>query len=183
MPSKKSTRAAKSVRAKSPLRLTAGFAGMAVVAIAVCVTAGGIIVAARQPSRPVTLPSKDVRVEMSPMPTAPARTVPASNASDNSSVAAAASVTAAPVTVAGCLAREGEGFRLKDTAGTAAPKARSWKSGFLKKGSTTVDVVDPAHTLNLAGQVGRRVSVTGALAGREMTARSLRRLGASCTAR
>src|SRR5205085_7241619 len=112
---------------KSPLRLTAGFAGKAVVAIAVCVMAGGIIVAARQPPRPATLPSKDVGVEMSPMPTAPARVVVASSASDT--VTAARSVTAAPVTVAGCLAREGDGFRLKDTTGDGAPKARSGKSG------------------------------------------------------
>ena len=184
MPSKKPTRVAKSVRAKSPLRMTATMAGKAVVAIAVCVMAGGIIVAARQ-SRPTTLPSKDVRVEMSPMPAAPAKAVVASSRVDSTPVPAepSPSTTTAAVTLTGCLAREGDGFRLKDTSGTDAPKTRSWKSGFLKKGSATVDVVDPAHSLNLSNQVGRRVSVTGALDGREMTVRAVRRLSASCSAK
>jgi hypothetical protein len=184
MPSKKSTRVSKSVRAKSPLRVTANMAGKAVVAIAVCVMAGGIMVAARQ-SRPATLPSRDVPMEMSPMAAAPAKTVAASNRADNTPVSAAPSpsTAAAAVTLTGCLAREGDGFRLKDTSGTDAPKTRSWKSGFLKKGSATVDVVDAAHTLNLSSHVGRRVSVTGALDGREMTARALRRVAASCNAK
>ncbi|HMC76895.1 MAG TPA: hypothetical protein VKH34_07170, partial [Vicinamibacterales bacterium] len=84
------------------------------------------------------------------------------------------------VTIAGCLERDGDGFRLKDVSGADAPKARSWKSGFLKKGTPSVDVVDATHALRLADQVGKRVSVTGAFADRELNARSLRRVAASC---
>jgi len=84
------------------------------------------------------------------------------------------------VTVAGCLERNNDGFRLKDTSGADAPKARSWKSGFMKKGSASLDVVDPAHVISLTDYVGRRVSVTGTLTGREMKAKSVRRMSASC---
>ena len=84
------------------------------------------------------------------------------------------------VTVAGCLERNNDGFRLKDTSGAEAPKARSWKSGFMKKGSASLDVSDPAHAITLSDYVGRRVSVTGTLTGREMKAKSVRRMSASC---
>ena len=84
------------------------------------------------------------------------------------------------VTVAGCLERNNDGFRLKDTSGADAPKARSWKSGFMKKGSASLDVIDPAHIVTLTDYVGRRVSVTGTLTGREMKVKSVRRMSASC---
>jgi len=84
------------------------------------------------------------------------------------------------VTLTGCLERDKRNFRLKDTSGMEAPKARSWKSGFLKKGSATIDVVDAANRLKLTDHVGERVSVTGRLVDREMSARSLQRIGASC---
>ena len=38
------------------------------------------------------------------------------------------------VVIEGCLEQNGEAFRLKNTTGEDAPKSRSWKSGFLKKG-------------------------------------------------
>ena len=83
------------------------------------------------------------------------------------------------VTIAGCLERSDNGFRLKDTSGDG-PKTRSWKSGFLKKGSAPIAIVGASNGLALAGHVGQRVSVTGALIGREMHAQSLRRVSASC---
>jgi hypothetical protein len=85
------------------------------------------------------------------------------------------------VTITGCLERADETFRLKDTAGVDAPKSRSWKSGFLKKGSASIEVVDAANRLRLPDHVGRRVSVTGTLVDREMRVRSLQRVAASCT--
>ncbi len=84
------------------------------------------------------------------------------------------------VTITGCLERDDETFRLKDTAGTDVPKSRSWKSGFLKKGSASIEVVDAANRLDLPNHVGRRVSVSGTRVDREMQARSLRRVAASC---
>ena len=84
----------------------------------------------------------------------------------------------APVTITGCLERNDETFRLKDTAGADVPKSRSWKSGFLKKGSASIEVVDAAHRLKLPDHVGERVSVTGRLVDREMQVRSLQRVAA-----
>jgi hypothetical protein len=85
-----------------------------------------------------------------------------------------------PVTITGCLERDSDSFRLKDTTGQNAPKARSWKSGFLKKGSASVDVVDAANKVKLPTHVGQRVSVTGMLVDREMQVRSLQRVATSC---
>jgi hypothetical protein len=87
----------------------------------------------------------------------------------------------AVVTLTGCLERDDETFHLKDTSGNGAPKSRSWKSGFMKKRSATIDVVDGAHRVRLPDYVGQRVSVTGSLVDREMQVRSLRRVAASCS--
>ena len=193
MPSKKSTRVHKSARRKtSPvhrsaiggrpsLRAFGASAGQrkAVVAIAVCVMVGGIMVGARQQSRPAKATAG--AAEMSPVPAAPRTTFAASKASLVTAVQGTASVRKdPPVTLTGCLERSGESFRLKDASGAEAPKTRRWTRAFLKKDPATVDVVDPAHTLKLADHVGRRVSVTGPLVDREMRARSLQRVASSC---
>ena len=86
----------------------------------------------------------------------------------------------APITITGCLEREDDGFRLKNTSGADAPKSRSWRSGFLKKGSASVDVVDPPKKLRLAEHVGERVSMTGVLVDRDMQVRSMHRVAPSC---
>jgi hypothetical protein len=84
------------------------------------------------------------------------------------------------VTITGCLERSEDGFRLTDTDGSDAPKARSWKSGFLKKGSASVEVVDAGNRAKLPSHIGRRVSVTGLLEDRELQVRSLRRIAPAC---
>jgi hypothetical protein len=181
MPSKKPTRVVKSARGKTPPGRLAAIGGKATAMVAICVMAAGMLVAARQQPRPAKAPAMETRAEMSPVTAAPERTYAASAPSLVSSAPAAPSAPKAPaVTVTGCLERAGESFRLKDTSGASAPKSRTWKSGFLKKGSATLDVVDAAHTLRLADHVGRRVSVTGPLVDREMRARSLRRVASSC---
>jgi hypothetical protein len=86
----------------------------------------------------------------------------------------------APVTMTGCLEMRDETFRLSDTTGVDVPKARSWKSGFLKKGSASIEVVDAAKRLQLPSHVGQRVSVTGMLVDREMQVHSLKRIAATC---
>jgi hypothetical protein len=91
-----------------------------------------------------------------------------------------AEAATAPVTIEGCLVQEDETFRLKNTAGDEAPKGRSWKSGFLHKGSKTLEVVDGRHRLNLARHVGERVSVTGMLDDRELQGTTLKRIAESC---
>ncbi|HKE85533.1 MAG TPA: hypothetical protein VKB50_17345 [Vicinamibacterales bacterium] len=89
-------------------------------------------------------------------------------------------VTSRIVTIAGCLAKDGDMFRLKDTTGAYAPRSRSWKSAFLRKSSSPVGIVDASRRLRLRSHVGERVSVTGRLVGGEMQVRSLRRVASSC---
>lgn len=83
-------------------------------------------------------------------------------------------------TISGCLERDSGMFRLKDTDGENAPKSRSWKSGFIKRSSTRIDVIDTANRLQLPVHAGHRVSVTGTLVDREMHARSVRATSDRC---
>ena len=182
MPSKKPTRVAKAARVTTPLRMTGKMVGKGTLAVAACVIAGGMLVAARPQSQPVLTTTP--RLDAVPMPVTPAKNVAASNARTAVAVpepASSAKTTTATATVSGCLERDGDSFRLKDVSGADAPKARSWKSGFLKKGPAAIEVVDGSHALKLSEQIGRRVSVTGVLAGRELTARSLRRVASTCS--
>lgn len=189
MPVKKPARAKKlPTRGKKAMGLTSAIGPKATTMVVILVMAGGIMVAARQQSAK----AKEARAEaaraevvLSPEPVSqrkPAASTSMANSAAKAPVTTAPEVTVAakttPITVTGCLERTDDGYRMKDTTGADAPKARSWKSGFLKKGSAAVDVVDPARSLQLASHVGRRVSVTGTLVDREMQARSLRRVGA-----
>ena len=92
----------------------------------------------------------------------------------------APTAAAAAVTVSGCLELDDETFWLKDASGADVQASRSWRSGFLKKRAPRVELVDAANTLRLERHVGQRVSATGTLVSREMQARSLRRVAASC---
>ena len=85
-----------------------------------------------------------------------------------------------PVTITGCLELDEETFWLKDAAGVDAPKSRSWRSGFLKRRSSQIELVDAANTLKLPNYVGQRVAATGTLMNRGMRARSLQRVAISC---
>ena len=84
-------------------------------------------------------------------------------------------------TITGCLVMRDDGmFQLKDNDGEHAPKARSWKSGFIKKGSANIDVLDAGNRLSLGSHIGYRVSVGGTLTERKMQARSLRATSEHC---
>jgi hypothetical protein len=91
-------------------------------------------------------------------------------------------VEPAPVTITGCLevSVNADEFRLTDTQGFDAPKSRSWKSGFIKKHSAPVMLVDVADAHAAQAQVGKRVAATGHLAGNELRVSSLRVVGPSC---
>jgi hypothetical protein len=78
------------------------------------------------------------------------------------------------VTLAGCLERNDDSFWLKDTSGDGAPKSRSWKSGFFRKRSSSVALLDETPRFRLASYVGRRVETTGILVDREMRVQSFR---------
>jgi hypothetical protein len=84
------------------------------------------------------------------------------------------------LTIMGCVERDDETFWLKDTTGVDAPKSRSWKSGFLRKRSSRIELVDATNTLRLPDYVGQRVAATGMLMNRGMQARSLQPVAASC---
>ncbi|HEX9367560.1 MAG TPA: hypothetical protein VF921_13090 [Vicinamibacterales bacterium] len=186
----------KPIRGKRRIGLTSAIGPKATTIVVICVMAGGILVAARQQgSKPKGLPGPVMSAELTAASPATAsktasKRAAAANAPASVALSTATSVTvtgAAPkapsVTLTGCLERSDQTYRLKDATGADAPKARSWKSGFLKKGPATIDVVDGAHSLKLADQVGHRVSLTGTLVDREMQARSLRRVASSCSAR
>jgi hypothetical protein len=124
-------------------------------------------------------PTAPAKNSAAPLPTIP-DIVPAVNSSPEDPTAGAAAKQAA-ITITGCLERDDETFRLKDTDGADAPKSRSWKTGFLKKSSASVQVVDASHQLKLPTHVGQRVSVTGTLVNKEMQVRSLTRISPSCS--
>jgi hypothetical protein len=148
------------------------------------VVAGAVMVAAYQSSTPGDLSAIKTR----PVATVARTDVAATPVTFSDALDAAPAVSTAPVapkppatTITGCLQRSDDSFRLKDADGASTPKARSWKSGFLKKGTAPIAVIDPAKRLNLSGFVGQRVSVTGTLIDREMHVRSLQRVAASCS--
>jgi hypothetical protein len=95
-------------------------------------------------------------------------------------LAARADETSSLVTITGCLESDDQIFKLKDTTGLDAPTSRSWKTGFLKKRSASVDVTDTANGVSLTNHVGQRVALTGTLVDREMNVRSVRRIADSC---
>jgi hypothetical protein len=150
--------------------------------IVVCIVGTAILIAARssEPTAAAATPAK-VAATAAPVPTPEpeiVRTKADKPAAKPQSADAANAPT--PATIEGCLVQDDEAFRLKDTAGEDAPKGRSWKSGFLHKGSKPVEVVDSRHRLNLARHVGERVSVSGMLDERELRASSVKRVAESC---
>ena len=93
------------------------------------------------------------------------------------------SVTApTPVTISGCLEMsvDRQSFRLADTEGANVPKARTWRSGFLKKEATPVDLLELADPATVRKYVGQRVTATGVVENREMRVRSLQATGTGC---
>ena len=107
------------------------------------------------------------------MPPLPAR---ASASADVHSAAAAASIDT--VTLSGCLDFDGKSAWLKDTSGVDAPRTRSWRSGFLRKRSPRIALVDGPSSAEVYD--GRLVSVTGVLVDREMRVSSLKPIAGDC---
>jgi hypothetical protein len=192
----------KSVNAKGSL--SKGTIGL----LLVCVAAAAMLLAARrpvqidktlmppaqavtasvvQPKAAVATSSTNSR-KVKPAAAPVAASVVAMPAAPETEMAAEKETTAlkAPVaesasaTIAGCLERDGDSFVMKSVEGADAPKARSWKSGFLKKGTPRIEVMDASNHLKLSDHVGHRVSVSGMLVDREMQARSVRRVASSC---
>jgi hypothetical protein len=197
MPTKKSVRARKpAARARTRARSRAKSMTLASKARhasgqVIAVTAGLAILAvltvvglasspAPEASRPAT---RSTAARPAPIRTEPRAAAPANRpepVSEQPATPGSTQSAAAPVTIAGCLERDDDTFRLRDTSGAAAPKSRSWKSGFMRKSPSAVAVHDPAKRLNLSQHVGSRVSVTGTLDGSTIEGRSLRRVAGTC---
>jgi len=186
-PKKSAAAAARSKKSKTP-SWSVGAGTMLLAAI--CVTGAVIVIAAHEltPAPRAASVAMDsdhtavpepTKAASSSVPTAPESMTAKAADEDNPEVKGTVGRTA-PVTVFGCLERSSSSFRLTDTDGVDAPKARSWKTAFLKKGSASIEVVDPGNRLRLASHVGQRLSVTGTLADRQMQVRSIRRISASC---
>ena len=153
--------------------------------IVVCIVGTAILIAARtsEPTDATAVMPQPAAEAVTAQPTAPkmVRTdaVPASMPKAGQT-AAKEEHPAEPATIIGCLDQDNDTFRLKDTSGENAPKGRSWKSGFLKKSSKTIEVIDARHRLNLASHVGERVSVSGMLQDKELTGSAIKRVAESC---
>jgi hypothetical protein len=161
------------------------------VTLVVCAIAAAMLFASRSPSQPSDVSERTARSK---------RGTVAQSSSDarkgtakqpqakktSTSSASAAKRTSNPATepgavrITGCLERDGSTYSLKDAAGTDVPQSRSWKSGFLRKDTPSIEIVDAQNRLKLANYVGRRVSVTGLLVDREMIGRSLQWVAGSC---
>ena len=161
----------------------------AIALIVVCILGTAILITARgseSTSAATTPPPQTADASSAAKPEPAVGRRPKSSATTAARPAAAQATAKAPeqgaepATIVGCLVQDHETFRLKNTAGEDAPKGRSWKSGFLHKGSKPVEIVDARHRLNLARHVGERVSVSGMLEDREMRASSVKRLAESC---
>jgi hypothetical protein len=83
-------------------------------------------------------------------------------------------------TYVGCLRAEngGKKFVLTDVTGPDAPKARSWKTGFLTKRRAKLQIVAPG--LPLRDHVGRLVQVTGRRSDKVLRARALKVVASTC---
>jgi hypothetical protein len=201
MPLKKSVRSKTSAGAKksSRAKVKGGTLGAGVILMAlVCVAAVTIVIAARESSDAPEITTAAAQPQITAdgtgtkgiaasrssaaVPTAtPTTGVVAADDPEMESAPESPAKKPAPVTIAGCLERGNGSFRLTDTTGADVPKSRSWKSGFLKKGSASIALVESGNGLKLRDQVGKRVSVTGTLTDRQMRVQSLRRVASSCS--
>jgi hypothetical protein len=108
-----------------------------------------------------------------------ASVVAGSDGKDSSKAGAKGAATSS-ITVTGCLERAEAVYRLTETGGSQAPQSRNWKTGFLRKRNTNLDIVDASRKLKLKNHVGHRVAMTGHVQEGEMRAQSMRHLAASC---
>lgn len=193
MPSKKPARTgtsadvtAPSEKAPSAQRATSAKSTWSACVIALGllgVVAVGLLFAAREPS-----PSAEAQIASAPHEaTTDGAVMPASVRKTSTSIGTASpaetpkqGTVSGAITVTGCLQRDGGGYRLRDTDGEDAPRSRSWKSGFIKKSSTPLEMIDAGNGARLSDHLGQRVSVNGTVISHEMHELSLRRLAATC---
>lgn len=186
--SKKSSAAANAT-SKTTASAKRRFGAGATLVTAMCVIGAVIVIAAREMTPSTRTASTEARpdadaatVQPKPMvSTAIVDVSPVPAAKPETDASKTSAANTAPVTIYGCLERSNQTYRLTDTDGADAPKARSWKSGFLKKSAATVEVVDPGNRMRLSSHVGHRVGVTGTLSEKQLQARSIRKISSSCS--
>jgi hypothetical protein len=158
---------------------------MAIGIIFVCIVGTAMLIVARssEPTSAASIVPEQATVAITPIEQTPVAKAqkPFPIAAKPASAPTVGAVPGAELaTVEGCLTQDADQFQLKNTSGEDAPRGRSWKSGFLHKGSKTVGVVDQTHRLNLSRHVGERVTITGILDDRELQGTSLKRVAESC---
>jgi hypothetical protein len=161
---------------------------IAAVSFVVTLSVAGIVIVANQTSPSASAASAAVKpaatVTKAGSTSARSATAKSTTAKPTNAKPANAATSSAQteevVTIAGCLEQSHDTFRLKDTAGSDAPKSRNWKTGFLTKHASSVTIVDSGGKLKLGSHVGERVSVTGMLSDKEMQGRSLKTLDIAC---
>ena len=135
------------------------FGGGAMLVTAMCVTGAVIVIAAHEMAPSARATSSEARpdaevVSVQPKPAVSTAAVdPSLAAKPETEASKTTAANTAPVTIFGCLEKSNETYRLTDTDGIDAPKSRSWKSAFLKKGAASVEVIDPgnrAHVVRTA---------------------------------
>jgi len=169
--------------------LTSAIGPKATTALVIVTLAGGLWYGSHErlaAKAKTATPAVETQPEIAPDPAPATMKAPVAKTHERtappSGDTAPAKTAKAPVmTLEVCLDKNGDTFRLKDASGAEAPKARSWKSGFLKKGAATIDLVDGSDSLGLPNRVGTRVSVTGTLVDRQMQARAIHRVSSSCS--
>ena len=139
-------------------------------AAATAVAPGGV---SKAPAKASVLKPEKSRITEADGPRAAVTAIAAALGTEDSTTqpAASESINAEPVsldsegpgaaTITGCLETDGTRFRLTDTEGSDAPRSRNWRTGFLKKRSTAVALVEPPDPGALHTQVGQRVAATG----------------------
>ncbi len=186
-PKKSSAAANESSKTTTPSRRQFGSGAMLVTAI--CVTGAVIVIAAHEMTPGTRAAATDAQpstevVTAPPKPMVSTSIVDVSPVSTTKSETEASKTSAAntaAVTILGCLERSNDTYRLTETDGVDAPKARSWKTAFLKKGAASVEVIDPANRVKLSSHVGHRVGVTGTLSEKQLQVRSIRKISSSCS--
>ena len=185
MPLKKPVASKKAATAEKPRPSAAKTWTLPVTMVMVTVAAMGLWIAMRESASRTQAATPAVTAPVAPVvmasakPAAPAPAPAEKPAEPKSSDGK--TVEAKLVSITGCLQRTDSGFVLKDTEGASAPKSRSWKSGFLKRSTSSIVLTnDASNPARFSDYVGRRVSVTGPLAEREMRVTSMRRLSPTC---
>jgi hypothetical protein len=182
-PRTRATRSSRALRSAAPsvfARFDSTAGAVAIGLLVLGVVAGALAIAPRTSVPQPPIAARDIHADEPLSPLADPGRVPDAKSVADAALVDSTAAAAPVVTITGCLERDAAAFRLQDTSGASAPTRRSWKSGFLRKGPASIQVLDGSSAVRLPEHVGQRVSVTGPLVDRAMKVRSLQPIAASC---